>query len=226
MILNTYLDRIFVLNLPRSTERRRHIVRSFARLGIWNYEFVEAVDGSALDIDQLHRGGHVLRDDYKDRELTPGEIGCNFSHQKAWTTGRDRGFERFMVCEDDVAFSDDSDGVARRFLNEVPDDWDILHFHSNYAVGGGAGSDAGRRRITDTVHQGWNEGGGALCYALTSRGASRLIDLAYPMRYALDGVTNWLTGDWKECEGYTGYICSPFIARESGHKSTIGSRAN
>jgi hypothetical protein len=46
-----------------------------------------------------------------------------------------------------------------------------------------------------------------------------------PMRSALDGVTNWLTGDWKECEGYRGYVCSPFLVRESGHRSTIGWRA-
>jgi hypothetical protein len=43
--LNTVLDRIFVLNLPRSVDRRQHIVHSFARLRISNYEFIEAVDG-------------------------------------------------------------------------------------------------------------------------------------------------------------------------------------
>lgn len=211
MILNTYFDRIFVLNLPRSADRRRGIVDSFARLGIWNYEFIEAVEGNDLDIESLRQGGHVLRDPYWNRDLTPTEIGCNFSHQKAWAMGLRLGFKRFLVCEDDVVFVDNCHDLAMRFFNEVPADWDILHLHSRYEPGSGAGSDVGRRKITDSVYQGWSEGGGTVCYALTPRGASRLLALAYPMKYTADGVTNWLTGNWPEAQGYKGYVCSPLL---------------
>ncbi len=220
-VLNSYFDRIFVLNLLRSVDRRQGIMDSFARLGIGNFEFIEAVDGKDLDVESLRQGGHVLWDDYWDRDLTPAEIGCNLSHQKAWTLGLERGYKRFLVCEDDAVFADNSHDIAQKFVTEVPGDWDILHFFSRYEIGSGAGSDAGRRKITDTVYQGWDENGGAVCYALTPRGASRLLTLAYPMHNTADGVTNWLTGHWPDAQGYKGYVCFPFLVSHGFYESTI-----
>jgi len=55
-----------------------------------------------------------------------------------------------------------------------------------------------------------NEGGGCVCYAITNRGAQFLLDNAFPIKHAVDGVTNWFTGWWKKCEGCRGYVCWPF----------------
>ena len=104
----------------------------------------------------------------------------------------------------------DANEIVDRFMSEVPSDWDILHFHNTVRIGSGQYNDYGRKKISEYVWQGFDEGRGAACYALTARGASFLLNVAFPIRSTVDGRTNWLTGRKKKSEGYRGYVCWPF----------------
>jgi glycosyl transferase family 25 len=103
----------YVINLPRSTERREHINSELASLGL-EPVYVDAVDGRALSEEDLRE--YV---DPRARSDSPGwlgrptVIGCSLSHRNAWKEILDRGERSALVLEDDAILSADfGDGGA------------------------------------------------------------------------------------------------------------------
>jgi glycosyl transferase family 25 len=219
-MIRDHFDRIFVINMARSILRRGFFLSQAQIFGLTNAEIIKAVDGRTLDLDKIRSQGILQWDVHLKRDLTAGEVGCYMSHMNIWKSVLERKLKTALICEDDVVWRIDANAIVDRFMSEVPGDWDILHFHNNVRIGSGRYNDSGRRKISEYVWQGFNEGRGAACYAITARGASFLLSIAYPICSTVDGRTNWLTGWWKECKGYKGYICWPFPC-EAGMKSEI-----
>ena len=210
-MIKDHFDRIFILNIPRSIKRRALALFQASILGLSNIEIISGVDGQTLDLDMMRSQGILRWDEHNQRDMTSGEVGCYLSHVNVWKTLSERGLRTALICEDDLVWRLDANEIIDAFMAEVPDDWDILHFHSSFPIGSGRRSDAGRKQISNHVWQGYDEScGSGVCYALTARGARFLLDIAFPIRSTADGVTNWLTGWWKQCKGYKGYVCWPF----------------
>jgi GR25 family glycosyltransferase involved in LPS biosynthesis len=129
-----------------------------------------------------------------------------------------------MVCEDDIRFCNDANARIARYMTEIPGDWDIAHFQSLRPVGCGEKWDDMRQRVSRHVYRGYNEGAGASCYALTRRCMEFLLQFAYPISKAPDGLTNWPTGWWPECEPYAGYVFDPLPCESGVFESDIGDR--
>lgn len=95
--------KIFVINLKRSTERRKHMEKQLKRLGL-DYEFVEAVDGRALS-DEALRGVSDL-DNYMKHPTWEsrgkGLIGCALSHRNVYEEIVKRQIPRALILEDDT----------------------------------------------------------------------------------------------------------------------------
>lgn len=92
----------YVINLPRSHQRRDEMTRQLDRVGL-AYEFVEAVDGRALKPSE--RAGLVDEATVAQhpRWLTPGAIGCALSHLRAYERVLADGCEDVaLMLEDDV----------------------------------------------------------------------------------------------------------------------------
>jgi len=51
-MISDYFDRIFVINLPRSFKRRALMLYQMGKMGIKNFQLVEAVNGSTLDLEK------------------------------------------------------------------------------------------------------------------------------------------------------------------------------
>jgi glycosyl transferase family 25 len=217
-------DRVFIISLRRSEERRRHMARQMEAFRVNNYVFVDAVDGRLLDLDGMKRSGELVLNSWTGHFLTPGEVGCLLSHIAVWRIIVEEGLATALILEDDAHFRRNADAYLAEVLAEAPQDWDIIHFHSHFPVGYGNETDRGRIRVARRIWKGNNEGGGTLAYALANRKgiAQYLLDLARPLQYAADGYTNWPTGDWTRGKWH-GYISYPFLCSPRG-KSTIGSR--
>lgn len=96
---------ILIINLPRSTDRRDAMAAQLARLDI-AAEFIEAVDGRALDPQQ--RVAYCAESFAAFHSpLTAAEVGCYLSHLKALERIADQGWPRAVVLEDDVPLSGD-----------------------------------------------------------------------------------------------------------------------
>jgi len=104
---------IFLLNLPRRADRRVAALREFRRHGL-PCTIVEAYDASLMPKSLI---GMRFRKDGPLGELSSGDMACTLSHIRALTAFLASGNDYGVVCEDDIAFSDE----AARWLTSC--DW-------------------------------------------------------------------------------------------------------
>ena len=100
----------YVINLARSPDRRVHIVAELQRTGL-TYEFVDAVDGRNLDLDDTALIDPVLIARYA---FPAGTAGCSLSHLTTFKKIVEDGLDRALILEDDIALPAD--------LNELVED--------------------------------------------------------------------------------------------------------
>ncbi len=120
------LPPIFVINLPRDTQRRAEMTARLDRLGL-PYHFVEAIDGKAMPeaYERLYDRTKRLR--YFGRDLKLGELGCTFSHYKIYQHMMEKSIPHAVILEDDVIFEDDFEDVLRALMN-TKTRWDVIRF--------------------------------------------------------------------------------------------------
>lgn len=108
----------YVINLPRSTDRRIHMRRQLERLGI-EHEFIGAVDGAALtrgerkwlvDEDVVARAPDWLR---------PGIIGCCLSHVDAYRAIVADDAPAALVLEDDAVLPPDTEEIIATLESQL-----------------------------------------------------------------------------------------------------------
>ena len=102
MKVNEYFDRVVVINLDRRTDRMEKLGAQLKELGI-QYERFSAIDAKELDIDPIQ--------------------ACKQSHLKVLeeSTGKT------LILEDDAIFMEDFNNRFARFVELLPDDWDIFY---------------------------------------------------------------------------------------------------
>ncbi len=116
---------IFVINLPRATDRREKISRALTELA-GRFEIVEAVDGATLPpADYEHRLRQDLARSRRRRELSAGEIGCFLSHYNLWARMVEENIPHALILEDDAVLDIDTLVVAN-VLPMAGWDWDVV----------------------------------------------------------------------------------------------------
>ena len=158
-------DRVFVLSLEKSVERRTEVERQMRTLGWNNWEYVDGVDGNAIDYqDAAERGQIVLMDECARRHymatFSRGEVGCYLGHAEAWRLAAARGYRRTMVLEDKILIDVDVAAALPRVVRSLPSDWAVLHLHSFVQDGaeawqGGSGSGSGMKQQQKTGARRW-----------------------------------------------------------------------
>ncbi len=133
--------RTYVVNLARRQDRRRRM-ESMLPLGLdahfssdWEGQF----DGSQIDLNDLvgyrvHPGWELpikSGNQYWDRPLRSGEVGCSISHLRCWEDACQRApDEPILVLEDDVALSESFEHNVKSLmglLDTINSDWGLLY---------------------------------------------------------------------------------------------------
>lgn len=127
--LSGWADRVFVVSLPRATDRR---ARMRARLAGLDFAFADGVDKLGLDRAALVRDGVVdesrtPRAYRHGRELSLGEIGAALAHRRVYEETVRQGWRRVVVLEDDVVPRADDLAALPAALAELPDDFDLCY---------------------------------------------------------------------------------------------------
>jgi GR25 family glycosyltransferase involved in LPS biosynthesis len=101
-------------------------------------EFVDAVDGQSMDIQQLHDSGmiadeavssiaHVSAGNRRptlEEVGTTGAVGCYLSHVKLWERMlHDLSLENMLVFEDDAIVTGLTSDMLTQRLSDLPNDW-------------------------------------------------------------------------------------------------------
>jgi glycosyl transferase family 25 len=111
----------FVINLPRSTERRERMGRMLAAYPELEVEFIDAVDGCALTDEEREERFDTRMGDFRTLgRMRPGEIGCTLSHQKCYHRIVDERIPCALILEDDLKEGADF-GAAVRLLEPLLD---------------------------------------------------------------------------------------------------------
>lgn len=116
-----FFDGIFFINLDRRADRLELIKNQLSSVGI-EAERISAVDGELLNPDPKIGNGWNHK----------GVAGCALSHRKVIQLAKERGYNSFLVIEDDTIFSEDFLLKINLFLKQVPENWDMLYFGGNY----------------------------------------------------------------------------------------------
>lgn len=114
-MLNIF-DRIYVVSLKSSEDRRAHIHRHFSDIGIDRYTFHDACDGASAEVARLYSEGLVMQYPpcFRCGKLECGRPNCNntlippqvavfATYLKLWEK-ISKTNERVLICEDDVMF--------------------------------------------------------------------------------------------------------------------------
>jgi GR25 family glycosyltransferase involved in LPS biosynthesis len=102
--INITWDKIYIINLKRRPERKEIMSMQMEEQGIYNYEFIEAVDSQNEEINNEYE---KLKKEKKTIMITAGHYGCLKSHIKAILKARKERLENVMILEDDAILEKD-----------------------------------------------------------------------------------------------------------------------
>ena len=114
--LNRFFDRIYVITCEGFQDRQKYVRKHFADLGI-DFDFVMSLDKSCFPDTPA---------------LSSSERSVLYGHSYCLRHARLSGFERILICEDDVAFVADVGARFEVFAAGVPDDWDYLQLGNQF----------------------------------------------------------------------------------------------
>ena len=177
---------IFVVSLERAGDRKAFVHRVFHEAGL-EYEIVPAVDAKALGAAELATYSSRRAVFEYGRELSRGVLACSLSHLRVLQRIIDEGLEAAVVFEDDTRpLPGFGDLLTAPKL--VPDDCDVLTFHSLYDWASATPvseepvfGDFRLCRYGRTPM-------GTQAYLITRRGAERVLDVAFPVSLPSDEI--------------------------------------
>ena len=214
---------IFVISLPRATERRADICHRLQADNL-QYEIVNAVDGRELNradyADRLEQydskeGSSFRCVNRKNRHNAPlnnGEIGCYLSHYNLWRRIVDEQIPAAVILEDDAMWNTDFAVVENAAACEW--EWDLIQLCSDsknrtYRILQSLGGDF-------NLVQYANKCGQAAAYLISLSAAKKLVNHCYLMHHAVDMV-------WQDYWNWNGrmYAVRPYPVFQKDGPSVI-----
>ena len=115
--------RAYLINLDAATDRRAFMEKALEATS-FSVQRVPAVDGRELPmpIEGYAEAKYHRR---HGRTTKPGEIGCYFSHVKAWRAFLETGDPYGLICEDDLVLGPDLEKVIAQAIG-LARHWNIL----------------------------------------------------------------------------------------------------
>lgn len=179
--------KIFVISLAKDKHKKLLMKEQFDKLGIKNYEFIDAIYGNDLDESEIRK---VYRKTHR-RALTKGEIGCALSHLKAYKKMEHQNLQDAIIFEDDVTldkdFMDVLEGLAKHKYKL--DRNALLHFYPSAVIY--KNSTVADINTKYTIKKGYKSGG-AWAYYLTLPAAKELIKSCKKITMPIDIIPHRL----------------------------------
>lgn len=135
-LINTYFDRIYLLNLRHRSDKRLKSIYQLKKMGI-NAWIVDAIDGFQepyrSEYEQykaLPLGGedaHPLELKYNRKMITsPGGWGVLKSKKLIFLDALKNNYNRILVLQDDLFFIEDFHKKFEEFIKIIDEDWKVV----------------------------------------------------------------------------------------------------
>jgi glycosyl transferase family 25 len=125
--LESYFDRIFVITIPRLTQRHQIVKEHLKGL---HYQLFYGADKNDITQD-------FIAHNYNDKKaialqryglgLNKGEIACSLSHRMVYEEIIEKKLERVLVFEDDVIPLSQTIADLPNAINELPENWELFY---------------------------------------------------------------------------------------------------
>jgi len=107
--------KVFVIHYSKLVDRKKHILQQFEKHNITDYEFIE-IDRDELDKQNID----VFQENYSN-----SQIAISLSHFYAYKEISEK-YENALILEDDVVLSDQFTHKFNLYMNNLPEDYDML----------------------------------------------------------------------------------------------------
>ena len=127
--LSDFFEKIYIVSLERSVEKRERLLRQLNEIGVYNAEIFDAVDGAEVGAPEYWSTGDA-------------SWGCLLSHADLVRKAIKEGLANYLVFEDDAILDARFEILFDSFAQNVPKDWDQIylggqHLKSPYDLGNG-----------------------------------------------------------------------------------------
>lgn len=123
---------------------------------------------------------------------TAGAVGASLSHYKAWEQLKASSAPALVVFEDDLQIPADLKGRLETVLAAAPADWDMIQLQQTEFTDGSKGC----KPVEDSAESPWANCTslmGAHAYIVSQRGATRLLEKAYPIEMHVDAYMAYMS---------------------------------
>jgi GR25 family glycosyltransferase involved in LPS biosynthesis len=150
--LNNFFDKIFYINLDKDKERNQNLLFQFEKYNITNFERISGVEFQEIP-DKIYWRNFNLN--ALNEKYILGSMGCRASHKKIMDISMERGYNKILIFEDDIFFTEDPNEILNKNLHQL-DSWDMLYFggsieeHFNGQIVGAYAYGLNRKLIEET----------------------------------------------------------------------------
>lgn len=128
-LLQQYFDKVFVVSVPRFTERHKQLEKHLQGL---TYDFFWGADKLKLDYDTAKTDGTydeqmAQKLQRQGKALNLGELACSLSHRMVYEEMIKHNWNRVLILEDDVVPLYSNMQYLSEALNELPNDWELVY---------------------------------------------------------------------------------------------------
>jgi glycosyl transferase, family 25 len=128
--LQQYFDRVFVVTVPRFTERHKAIAEKLEGL---HYNFFWGTDKLSLDTETAKINGTynetaAIKLQRHGKPLNSGELACSLSHRSIYFEMIKNNWHRVLVLEDDIVPLEKVFDLLPDAIAELPPNWELVYF--------------------------------------------------------------------------------------------------
>jgi GR25 family glycosyltransferase involved in LPS biosynthesis len=216
MSVNSIIDKVYVINLDKDTERLARFDEQMKEHRI-EYTRVSAVVGSTVkDSPKLTP--------WCNQFCTNGMKGCALSHQQIWNDMLKHSYKNVLVFEDDAILEPNFNAVFKEAWDELPHDFDIFYLgctvmcDNSYKISKAINTVRDTPPVPLSEHIHTVKGSiGTHSYIISNKCAKLFSNLS--INFHIDSeITKWI-GQY----GLSAYSCNPLIVkvRESDSGSNL-----
>lgn len=140
--------------MDNDVERNKNIISQFDKFDIKNYERISGVKFTEIPDKMYWRNFNL---NALNEKYILGSMGCRASHKKIMDISLERNYQKILILEDDIIFTENPNIILEKNRN-ILDDWDMLYFggtveeHFNGQIVGAYAYGLNRKLIEETYY--------------------------------------------------------------------------
>jgi glycosyl transferase family 25 len=125
--LQNYFDKIFVVSVPRFTDRHKRVSENLKGL---SFDFFWGADKLQLDpakLENVYDEATAMKMERQGKGLNTGEVACSLSHRMVYEEMIRHSWNKVLIFEDDVLPLANVLDQLPAALEELPPGWELVY---------------------------------------------------------------------------------------------------